>query len=594
MKKTSSIFILSFILIISMSIIGFTEGESGDLLSAGHGSTYVIKDDGSLWGWGNMYNGSGNGYRKPQVTPVKILDNAKSVSANSFSGVAVKNDDTLWGWGCFDGYPTGEKQDPKFLTPVKIMEDVKIAANGKDYIMVVKNDHSLWLCGAMYIGDGTNTQADGSEGFVKILDDVKSVHAGKDTVFVIKQDNSLWGWGDNSHAQLGNGTDKGDTNTNAELSMTKILDNVSFVTSSDRNVLAVRLDNSLYGWGKSGIYTENGWMKSADLPQKIMDHVKTCAIDGDNAFIVKTDNTLWGWGYSYTGASVNKKVPYKYEDNVVNVSIGERHAAVIKTDNTLWTMGGNYRYGLGYNSDETWYTPLTKILDNIQDAQINLETKEVEDDGKDEVSTEKIKPESPTMDHPKTDYTDFKEIKKRISEIVPAKDELTVKIKGKTKTEEYEKDLDYTVYFKGKNVRIETNWGINGRSTSIYNEKENATYTYLTDVPMYAEYLEGNYLPIRRLDLAYLDGLEIDTDNEYFHAEIKDNEFFIETSSKNGVKAKLWYSLMYCIPNTLHEEWMDEDGKVTETIDWWTEEIDDHTPIDDSLFHIPESAGELN
>ncbi|WP_193774328.1 hypothetical protein [Vallitalea guaymasensis] len=48
MKKISIILTLSLILTISICMTAFAEGETSNIVSSGHGSTYVIKNDGSL------------------------------------------------------------------------------------------------------------------------------------------------------------------------------------------------------------------------------------------------------------------------------------------------------------------------------------------------------------------------------------------------------------------------------------------------------------------------------------------------------------------------------------------------------------------
>ncbi len=374
MKKITLILVMVLVLSASIGIPAFAEGEAGNIVSSGYGSTYVIKNDGSLWGWGGGRTGNGNGYNISQVTPAKILDNVEAVSANSFGGVAVKKDDTLWAWGNFNGYPTDDGwQNPSYLYPEKVMDDVKLAAKGHDYIAVIKNDDSLWICGNMYIGDGTDVMADSSEGFVKILDGIKDVFAGADTIYFIKNDNTLWGYGDNSDGELGN------MSFEDALSPVKILDDVKKIREFGGTVFSIRLDNTLYSWGNDGIYTENGWVEDAASPYKVMDNVLdvTACQNGSGVLVVKTDNTLWGWGGQWNDEG-SQMTPYKYADNVLAVSNGERHAAVVMKDNTLWTMGGNYRGGLGYDSDETWYTPLTKILDNVQDAPASWANDEVE------------------------------------------------------------------------------------------------------------------------------------------------------------------------------------------------------------------------
>lgn len=378
MKK---ILVLTLILIMLMTVTAFTQGETGAINSAGYGNTYVIKNDSTLWGCGSQYVGNGTGYKEEQIEFIKILDNVRSVSSGgSSTRVAVKKDDTLWGWGWLKGYPNGsDKIDPKLLQPTKLdIDDVKIASASDNYILALKNDNTLWICGDMYTGDGTDEKAHTNNGFEKVTDNVIDMFADNDTVFFIKDDNTLWGYGDNNHAQLGNmESDGADV-----LTPIKILDDVKKIcTNYSASVVgAIRLDNSLYLWGDGGFYTEEyGWIENAGKPYKAMNNVKSATVDSGNAFIVKNDNTLWAWGNSYEGKSISsKQVPYKVSDNVLSVTMGERHASIVKTDNTLWTMGGDYRGGLGYKADETWYTELTKVFDNVQDAPATWAYEEVE------------------------------------------------------------------------------------------------------------------------------------------------------------------------------------------------------------------------
>lgn len=378
MKKN---LLITLILIVLMSVTTFAEGESGSIISSGYGNTYVIKNDASLWGSAFQFVGNGKGSKEEQTEFVKILDNVKSVSSGgSRVRVAVKKDGTLWGWGDLKGYPDGSgATNLKPLYPIKLdIQDVKMASANNFYILVLKNDNSLWICGDMYLGNGTFEKAETKKGFEKITDNVIDMFADQATVFYLKEDHTLWGYGDNRFAQLANMQ----AESEEVLTPVKILDDVKRICTNDGSevVGAIRLDNSLYLWGIGGFYTQElGWIEDAASPYKVMDDVKKAVVDSDEALIIKGDNSLWRWGYSYEGESISdKQSPYKVTDDVLNVTIGERHAAVLKTDYTLWTMGGDYRGGLGYSADAVWYTPLTKVFDDVQDAPASWAYEEVE------------------------------------------------------------------------------------------------------------------------------------------------------------------------------------------------------------------------
>ncbi|MCT4631378.1 MAG: S-layer homology domain-containing protein [Firmicutes bacterium] len=387
MRKTMS-FIMTFLVVLSGFSASFAQGESNQINSAGYGSTYVIKSDNSLWGCGSQYVGNGTGYKEKVIDFTKIMDDVRSVSSGGFQKrVAVKNDDTLWGWGSFDGHPAeGGKYDPTFLFPTQFsIDDVKKASASDFYVLALKNDNSLWLCGDMYRGDGTTDMATGKDGFVLVAENVIDMFAADESVFLIKDDNTLWGYGENNDGEMGNMTDTGDGtvgNNDDVYRMVKILDDVKYVTSDKDGsvVMAIREDNSLYAWGSQGFFTEDyGWIEDAGKPYKVMDDVKYVAVDSDVGFVVKNDDSLWSWGYSYQGDSVgNEKEIRKIADDIRSITLGERHASIVKTDNTLWTMGGAYRGGLGYESKETWYTPLTKIIDNVKEMPASWASEEVE------------------------------------------------------------------------------------------------------------------------------------------------------------------------------------------------------------------------
>lgn len=70
-------------------------------VASGHGTTYIIKTDSTLWACGaNQFGEAGIGGSGNNVTePVQILDQVAQVSAGDCVGYAIRNGGTVWSWG---------------------------------------------------------------------------------------------------------------------------------------------------------------------------------------------------------------------------------------------------------------------------------------------------------------------------------------------------------------------------------------------------------------------------------------------------------------------------------------------------------------
>ncbi len=70
-------------------------------VASGHGTTYIIKSDGTLWACGaNQFGEAGTGSAgENAIEPIQILDQVAQVKAGDCICYAIKKDGTLWAWG---------------------------------------------------------------------------------------------------------------------------------------------------------------------------------------------------------------------------------------------------------------------------------------------------------------------------------------------------------------------------------------------------------------------------------------------------------------------------------------------------------------
>ena len=353
-------------------------------ISAG-GFSAVIKEDGSLWTWGNNYNGQlGDGTTIIKLDPVKVMDDVLYISAGAANGAAIKTDGSLWSWGDnrYGQVGDGERgQWNQRNAPVKIMDGVLSVSVGFNFTMAIKTDGSLWAWGRNNtvgsLGDSTSEDRPSP---VKIMDGVSSVSIGDGGhTAVIMTDGSLWTWGWNTLGQLGNGVT--DNRTGVISVPSKIMDGVASVSLGARFTMALKTDGSLWAWGgNSDGQLGDGTTEDRHSPVKIMDGVASFSAGGLHAMAVKTDGSLWGWGRNSfknnddregmvgDGTTEDRHSPVRIMDGVLSVSAGLYHTMAVKTDGSLWTWGSNSFGAIGDGTrgrDNNRLLPV-KIMDGVR------------------------------------------------------------------------------------------------------------------------------------------------------------------------------------------------------------------------------------
>lgn len=180
-------------------------------IASGGAASYAVKDDGTVFAWGDLGDGTAAG-SDLHTTPVQIagLANIVDVAAGYYFAIALDSSGAVWSWGVNANGQLGDGTTTTRLVPAKItgLSGVKSIAAGIEHVLVIMNDGSLrvWGRGANYrlgLGDQSNRLAPTP---VPGLSSVIAVAGGNAHSLAVLSDGTLWAWGSNVSGALGLGT----------------------------------------------------------------------------------------------------------------------------------------------------------------------------------------------------------------------------------------------------------------------------------------------------------------------------------------------------------------------------------------------------
>ena len=202
----------------------------------GGGLTFSVglKTDGSVWSFGG--NGSGGlGVSTNEVcgtatntepcakTPQRVGTDYKAIAVGPYHVLALKNDGTLWAWGdnsagqlggpstdlcnVAANYTTSFGPSACSLKPVLVGSGYTAISAGVQHSLALKADGSLWAWGTNYWGYLGNGQTTGAiSAPVQVGSGFSQIAAGGYASVAVKADGTVWSWGQNRNGGLGDGT----------------------------------------------------------------------------------------------------------------------------------------------------------------------------------------------------------------------------------------------------------------------------------------------------------------------------------------------------------------------------------------------------
>ncbi len=180
----------------------------------GRSACWARKTDGTLWSWGynNNYGQLGLNTKNDQrSSPAQVVgttwptDPAQYASGNAQVFV-IKDDGTLWGWGCNYASRLGMNTQTHYSSPMQLNTDTNWnTISAYESAVATKTDGTLWSWSYNDYGQlGQNNKTNYSSPR-QIGTDTTWVWAKANTRSIIakKTDGTLWSWGENTEGQLG-------------------------------------------------------------------------------------------------------------------------------------------------------------------------------------------------------------------------------------------------------------------------------------------------------------------------------------------------------------------------------------------------------
>lgn len=366
------------------------------LISCGSETSFAMKIDGTIWGWGENNNYQlGDGTATDRYKPVKVdqITRAKAITGGDMFSVALKPDGTVWTWGQ-DIYNWGVLGTGKTISasPEKISDisDITAISSSGSHALAVKSDGTVWAWG--YNGYGQlgsgNYNNSPIPTQVQGLTDVVAVAAGSGFSIALKSDGTVWAWGANMYGQLGDGT----TNLKALPVQVKNLSGVQAIGSGVGHSLALKNDGTIWAWGQNNYgQLGDGTYTNRTSPIFVLSGVTEIIVGGEHNFARMNDGTYYGWGHNnYQQLAGDRTYTNKTRPALINslyyttaVAAGRYHTLALKIDGTVWAWGCNYngQCGQGYVSRDCemrTVVNLNQVPVYIESIQVNPSSLELE------------------------------------------------------------------------------------------------------------------------------------------------------------------------------------------------------------------------
>ncbi len=197
-------------------------GLSGvDSIVSGGAWALALKDDGSVWYWGQNSSILGDenvnlpnsiGTSRPIL--VQTIGGIRDVGAGSGCVLIVKDDGTVWGWGTDINGILGRSVNQSYVLiyePVQIpgLSGIRSIAPGVAHCAALDDNGNVWTWGSNYkgqIGNGEVSKNPRLTPYKVPVSGVRAIASSYLFTVALASDGSIWAWGSDERGAIGDGS----------------------------------------------------------------------------------------------------------------------------------------------------------------------------------------------------------------------------------------------------------------------------------------------------------------------------------------------------------------------------------------------------
>lgn len=326
-------------------------------ISGGNDHTAAIKEDGTVWVWGDC------GERNVSVPEMVYgLDRVIEVSAGNKYTLALQSDGTVWSWG---ETRTGNEESVYIENPVQVEEltDIKKVSAAYDGLcLALKGDGTVWAW-----ENGIALQTGVKPSLIEGLSNIVDIAAENYYSFAIDKDGEVWGWAENRGGM-----------PEKVSGISDVID----ISAGLSHILALKKDGTVWIWkynDRALVY--GGQEEGADLSvpiqvKELSGIVAISARGGGHSLALKDDGSMYLWGANWYKSESNYLMPVLVSElsGVREIASGNGHIVALRSDGSIWAFGDN---GNGQIGDGTFIIRTKPVKTLFDRNPLKIETADI-------------------------------------------------------------------------------------------------------------------------------------------------------------------------------------------------------------------------